>query len=123
MSNIYKRSLELFTPTEGASEKITPNPAYLPADVLITLLYSTLKVDCPEIGRMMSEQWISRKEAPLLLNSTNPAEDSKEAGYGKVVEIYALNILPKLEQWEYAKEFLQFEGELPEDKKEVCLLH
>ncbi|TFK20718.1 hypothetical protein FA15DRAFT_599241 [Coprinopsis marcescibilis] len=118
MSNIYKRSLELFTPTSGPSDKLATDPAFLPSSVLITMLYSSLKVDSADIGRMMAEQWLSRRESPLLLNPTN-SEETEDDGYDKVVEIYSLHILPKLEQWVYAKEFLQFEGELQQHRREL----
>ncbi|EAU85620.2 hypothetical protein CC1G_06333 [Coprinopsis cinerea okayama7 len=119
MSNIYGRSLALFTPVNGTTEAATPDAAYLPSAVLITLLYSTLKLDCPDVGRMMAEQWMSRRESPLLLNASEASAGSEEGGYEKVVEIYVLHILPKLEQWQYAKEFLQFEGELHEPQREL----
>lgn len=68
---------------------------------------------------MMAEQWLSKRESPLVLNSIPSGQDSDEDGYEKVVEIYTLHILPKLEQWQYAKEFLQFESDLPEHTREV----
>lgn len=113
MTSIYSRSVALFTPT-GASS--VPSPAYLPPAVLITLLYSSLKLECPEIGRMMAEDWFSRREAPL-----EDGLETEEGGYDKVLEIYCLLVLPKLEQWDYAKGFLQFESELSEPRREVSL--
>ncbi|KAF5341747.1 hypothetical protein D9611_001462 [Ephemerocybe angulata] len=119
MTSIYTRSVALFTPTNATSQKFGSHSAYLPPTVLITLLYSSLKLECPEIGRRMTEEWLSRRESPMLLNgSAHPGDDSEEGGYDKVLEIYCLLILPKLGQWDYAKEFLQFESELSEPRRE-----
>ncbi|KAJ2926908.1 hypothetical protein H1R20_g10164, partial [Candolleomyces eurysporus] len=121
MTSIYARSAVLFTPSNGQSQKASANPGYLPPNVLITLLYSSLKLDCPDIGRMMAEEWLSRRETPLMLNeSSHSSDDSEEGGYDKVLEIYCLHILPKLGQWDYAKEFLQCESELSDSRREVC---
>lgn len=40
-------------------------------------------------------------------------------GYEKVLDIYCLHVLPRLEEWDYAKEFLEYEGELLPDKRNV----
>jgi hypothetical protein len=70
---------------------------------------------------MMTEEWLSRRETPLMLNEfSHSGDDSDEGGYDKVLEIYCLHILPKLGQWDYAKEFLQCESELSESRREVC---
>ena len=45
-------------------------------------------------------------------------EDSEE-GYEKTLELYTLHIVPKLEQWEYAKELLDYESELTSQRREV----
>ncbi|TEB27012.1 hypothetical protein FA13DRAFT_1736799 [Coprinellus micaceus] len=110
MASIYSRSVAFFTPSGMGS---APNAAHLPPAVLITLLYSSLKLDCPEIGRRMAEEWLSRREAPIDDNL-----ESEEGGYDKVLEIYCLLVLPKLGQWDHAKEFLQFETELSEPRRE-----
>lgn len=100
----------LFTPTSQSSS----NSAYLPSQVLITLLCSSLKVDCPDVGRAMVEDWLARRESCYLSNDC-PDDD----GYEKVLELYCLHVLPRLEQWDYAKEFLQYEGELLVNRREV----
>ena len=45
-------------------------------------------------------------------------EDSEE-GYEKTLELYTLHIVPKLEQCEYAKEFLEYDSELTSQRREV----
>lgn len=40
-------------------------------------------------------------------------------GYDKVLELYCLHILPKLDQWDYTEEFLEYESELPVQRREV----
>lgn len=62
----------------------------------------------------MAEDWLSRRVPPV-----EDGLESEEGGYDKVLEIYCLLVLPKLEQWDYAKEFLQFESELSEPRREV----
>ena len=114
ISASYSRSLTLFTPTSQS----TSNSAYLPSQVLITLLCSSLKVDCPDVGRAMVEDWLARREPHYHSNDCTDAEPDAD-GYEKVLELYCLHILPKLEQWDYAKEFLQYEGELLVDRREV----
>ena len=62
-------------------------------------MYCTLKIDAPDVGRLVME-------------------DSEE-GYEKTLELYTLHIVPKLERWEYAKEFLEYESELTSQRQEV----
>ncbi|TFK40446.1 hypothetical protein BDQ12DRAFT_680980 [Crucibulum laeve] len=116
ISSIYTRSLELFTPTTGSSQKASLNPAFLPPQVVITLIYSSLKSDCPDFGRVMVEEWLARREPVLSIDQTS--EEGEGNGYEKVLELYCLHILPKLEQWDYAKEFLEYEGELSVNQRE-----
>ena len=42
-----------------------------------------------------------------------------EDGYEKVLEVYILNILPALGEWAYARQFLEYETELPVESREV----
>ncbi|KAF8805431.1 hypothetical protein BYT27DRAFT_7169561 [Phlegmacium glaucopus] len=114
-TSIYSRSLALFTPSNGGLSKTVLNPAYLPYQVLSTLVYCTLKIDAPDIGRVVIEDWLARREPHYSLDP--PAEPEGD-GYEKTLELYTLHILPKLEQWEYAKEFLEYESELPSQRRE-----
>ena len=120
ITSFYARSLALFTPLSSAKQK--PTAAYLPPQVLITLVYASLRIDCPDTGRAIIEDWLSRRDISLsTLEPSISSEATKKNGYEKVLELYCLQILPKLEQWEYAREFLEYEGELSHVAREVRL--
>ncbi|KAF9466623.1 hypothetical protein BDZ94DRAFT_1251378 [Collybia nuda] len=110
LTSIYTRSLALFTPGSGVSQKSKATPSYLPSQVLITLIYSSLRIDCPDVGRGMIEDWLSHREVAT--------GETKDESYEKILELYCLYILPKLDQWDYATEFLEYEGELLADIRE-----
>ncbi|KAF8896160.1 hypothetical protein BD779DRAFT_1433639 [Infundibulicybe gibba] len=99
ITTCHKRSLALFTPGTALPHAAA---AYLPPQVLVTLVYSSLKLGCADIGRTMIEEWLARRDAG------DPAGE----GYAKVLELYTLQVLPELQEWEYAKEFLEYEAEL-----------
>ena len=113
-TSIYFRYLDLFTPSNESLSKTTLSAAYLPCQVLSTLVYCTLKIDAPDVSRLVIEDWLARREPYYSLY---PPEE----GYEKALELYTLHILPKLEQWEYAKEFLEYERELISQRREVKL--
>ncbi|KAJ3497080.1 hypothetical protein NLJ89_g10396 [Agrocybe chaxingu] len=115
VTSIYNRSLSLFTPSNGTTFKNTVNAAFLPGAVLTTLVYCSIKLDAPDVGRVMIEDWLARREPRYSLDVQEEAEGN---GYEKVLELYCLHILPKVEQWEYAKEFLEYESELPVQQRE-----
>ncbi|KAJ7502875.1 hypothetical protein B0H11DRAFT_1712242 [Mycena galericulata] len=102
----YHRSLALFTPRTEPQKA-----AYIPSPVILTLVYSSLKLDAPDAGRAVLEDWLATRQY-------SPAPD-EHTNYRKAVEAYCLYVLPKLEQWEYAREFLDYESELPSDAREV----
>lgn len=105
----HARSLALFTPSLLPR---TPTSAFLPYQILITHIGSSLKVNCPAAGREIIEDWLSNRGQYDFIPSTGEA-------YEKVLELYCLHILPRLEDWGYAKEFLTYETELPPSKKTV----
>ncbi|KAJ7039143.1 hypothetical protein C8F04DRAFT_1231675 [Mycena alexandri] len=107
----YARSLTLFTP-RAAPQKAS----HIPSAIILTLVYSSLKLEAPDAGRVIVEDWLASRNDDIYLFSG----DAKEEGsnYRKAVEAYCLYILPKLEQWEYAKEFLDYESELSPDVRE-----
>jgi hypothetical protein len=107
----YHRSLALFTP-RAAPQKAS----YIPSAVILTLVYSSLKLEAPDAGRIVVEDWLASRDNSLLSSENAKEEDSN---YRKAVEAYCLCVLPKLEQWEYAREFLDYESELPPDIREV----
>ncbi|KAF4571539.1 hypothetical protein EYR36_008879 [Pleurotus pulmonarius] len=112
VQTMYARSLELFTPAMDGQHK--RDSAYLPSQVLVTLIYSTLKLDCPEVGRKFIEEWLARWG--LIELDTN-----EDGGYDKVVELYCLQVLPKVQDWAYAREFLDYETQLAKEKRETSL--
>ena len=114
-STTYNRSLTLFTPTTPGQKGVL-SAAFLPTQVLTTLIFFTLKINAPDIGRVMIEDWLARRE-PTYGNDA----DGQLTAYEKVLELYCLHILPKLEEWDYAKEFLHYETELPLARREVML--
>ncbi|KAJ6593605.1 hypothetical protein B0H19DRAFT_1215590 [Mycena capillaripes] len=102
----YRRSLALFTP-----RAVPEKASHIPSAVILTLVYSSLKLEAPDAGRVVIEDWLASRDNSLL----SKEEDSN---YRKAVEAYCLYVLPKLEQWEYASEFLDYESELPHDARE-----
>lgn len=107
VNTAHARSLSLFTPSSLPRK---PSSAFLPYQVLITLAASSLKVNCPAVGREIVEDWLANRGQYDYIPSTREA-------YEKVLELYCLHVLPALQEWEYAKEFLQYEVELPHEKR------
>ncbi|KAH8100976.1 hypothetical protein BXZ70DRAFT_892573 [Cristinia sonorae] len=108
----HERSLQLFTPTSPLHK---PSSTFLPARILVTLGLASLKLGCPDIGRGITEDWLARRGQGTI------ADDHD--GYTKVLDLYCLQILPRLEEWDYAGDFLQYERELPQQSRDVCLFH
>ncbi|KAJ6624037.1 hypothetical protein B0H10DRAFT_2008236 [Mycena sp. CBHHK59/15] len=101
------------TTAHSASSPREPHPKRLRSSRLL------LKLDAPDAGRVIIEDWLaSRHYSPF---SAVSAEEER-INYSKVVEAYCVYILPKLEQWEYAKEFLEYESELSSDAREPQVL-
>ncbi|KAH8826666.1 hypothetical protein DL96DRAFT_1608625 [Flagelloscypha sp. PMI_526] len=94
-NRLWNESLQLHTPL-GHSQ---PNASrYLPAPVLVALAYAALKLDAALVARNMIEDWLGHSE-----------EDHKEEEYEKILEVYVLQVLVRLDEWDYAKEFLEYE--------------
>ncbi|KAF9563214.1 hypothetical protein CPC08DRAFT_706140 [Agrocybe pediades] len=115
-TSIYNRSLALFTPSVGNAQKAVLNAAYLPVQVLTTLIYCSLKLDASDVGRIMVEDWLAHREPHYSLDDQSSNVETE--GYVKVLDLYCLHILPRLEQWEYAKEFLEYESEMPSHRRQ-----
>jgi hypothetical protein len=115
LATLHTRSLKLFTPPLER-----PNSRFLPASVLVALVLASLKLDCPQVGRGMIDDWLANRD-PLGLGSDDPVVAKKEEkeGYEKVVEVYCLHVLPRLSEWDYSKEFLDSEIEMRPAKREV----
>ncbi|ESK94015.1 hypothetical protein Moror_12909 [Moniliophthora roreri MCA 2997] len=100
VTEMYNRSLALFSP-----RSIPVSSVVLPVQVLSTLVYSSLKLDAPQVGRDMIEDWLGRRGSSYYTASP-------QDGYDKILELYVLHVLPKLEEWEYAIEFMEYESQL-----------
>ncbi|KAF7315230.1 hypothetical protein MIND_00037400 [Mycena indigotica] len=110
LTTAYQRSLHLFTP-----RTLAPKALYIPSSVILTLVYSSLKLEAPDAGRVVVEDWLATR---AYSSSPSTVDTDEEKGnYRKVVEAYCLHVLPKLEQWDYAKEFLDYECELTQDAR------
>ncbi|KIK45377.1 hypothetical protein CY34DRAFT_801744 [Suillus luteus UH-Slu-Lm8-n1] len=107
ISTLHARSLAFFTPSSLPRK---PSSAFLPHQILITLVASSLKVDCPKFGREITEDWLSKRGQYDFVPSTGEP-------YHKVLELYCLHVLPRLGDWEYIREFLSCENELSSDKR------
>ncbi|TCD60165.1 hypothetical protein EIP91_010624 [Steccherinum ochraceum] len=103
---LHTRSLQLFTPVSAPK----PSSAFLPAQILVTLGLASLKLGCPDIGRGIVEDWLARRGQAAV------ADD--QDGYAKVLDLYCLQILPRLEEWDYAGDFLQYERELSQPSRD-----
>ncbi|KAG7089335.1 hypothetical protein E1B28_011029 [Marasmius oreades] len=103
VQDMYRRSLKSFS-----SETTSPSAVLLPVQVISTLVYSSLKLDAAQVGREIIEEWLARRNNTLAYFPTSTDGD----GYEKVLELYCLHLLPKLEDWEYAAQFLEYESEL-----------
>ena len=62
----------------------------------------------------MTEDWLAQREI------VDYVRNDKE-GYEKVVDLFCLHVLPRLHDWEYAREFLEYESELPDQSRQVCI--
>ncbi|KAI0635605.1 hypothetical protein C8Q77DRAFT_1052832 [Trametes polyzona] len=107
LAALHNRSLLLFTPADSPQK---PSSAFLPAQILVTLVLASLKLDCNDVGRSMIEDWLTKHGQEDV-----PADPK---GYAKVLELYCLHVLPRLQDWEYAEDFLTYERELPSDVRQ-----
>lgn len=105
---LHNRSLLLFTPADSPQKS---SSAFLPSQILITLVLASLKLDCIDVGRSVIEDWLAKH------GQEDVPDDLK--GYAKVIELYCLHVLPRLQDWDYAEDFLTYERELPSDVRQV----
>ncbi|THH04525.1 hypothetical protein EW145_g5457 [Phellinidium pouzarii] len=110
IATLHARSVRLFTP-----QAQSPKAAYLPAQMLVVLVLSSLKLHCADAGRSIVEDWLAQRESVERVR--NDAE-----GYLRVLELFCLHVLPRLHDWEYAEEFLGYERELtPQSRQSLQL--
>lgn len=137
VASMHARSVQLFSPTPNMTGEPSgsqsnhnyatkPRLEYLPAQILVTLALSALKLSCPEVARGMIEDWLAerqrrREELQYSLMREDVPELDKE-GYEKVLDLYCLHVLPRLHDWEYARDFLAYESELEPTFRQVCHL-
>ncbi|RPD68443.1 hypothetical protein L226DRAFT_563909 [Lentinus tigrinus ALCF2SS1-7] len=107
MTTLHSRSLHLFTPVDSPQKATS---AFLPGQILVTLVLASLKLDCPEVGRGMIEDWLARHG-----QETDAGDPTV---YAKVLELYCLHVLPRLQDWEYAEDFLTYERQLSPDMRQ-----
>ena len=94
-------SVRLFT-----SQRMNPSAAFLPVQILVALIFSSLKLCCPDKGRSVIEDWLAQRPH-------SPEKRDYDADrYVRVVELLRLPVLPRLYDWEYAEDFLEYEREL-----------
>ncbi|KAG8738964.1 hypothetical protein FRC10_006296 [Ceratobasidium sp. 414] len=116
LGTLHTRSSILFTPS---SDK--PSSRYLPAAVLVALVLASLKLGCPQVGRGMIEDWLANRDplGPSVDGEcSGAARGGEREGYEKVVEVYCLHVLPRLNEWDYAKDFLGSEMEMTPVKRQ-----
>ncbi|KAG9095014.1 hypothetical protein FRC06_010227 [Ceratobasidium sp. 370] len=116
LGTLHTRSSILFAPS---SDK--PSSRYIPAAVLVALVLASLKLDCPQVGRGMIEDWLANRDplGPSVdAESSGAARSGEREGYEKVVEVYCLHVLPRLNEWDYAKDFLDSEMEMTPVKRQ-----
>ncbi|KAI0360214.1 hypothetical protein OH77DRAFT_1419638 [Trametes cingulata] len=111
IATLHSRSLQLFTPADSPQK---PSSAFLPSQILVTLVLASLKLDCTAVGRSMIEDWLAKRGQEEIL------DDPK--GYAKVLELYCLHVLPRLQDWDYAEDFLTYERELSSDVRQQYIL-
>lgn len=72
----------------------------------------------------MIEDWLAQRQRVReeLQYSTADEEgpDMQKEGYVKVIDLYCLHVLPRLHDWEYARDFLAYESELEPGFRQVC---
>ncbi|KAI0091266.1 hypothetical protein BDY19DRAFT_991834 [Irpex rosettiformis] len=107
VTTLHARSLQLFTPSSPPQK---PLSVFVPHQVLTTLILSSIKLESYDIGRGIIEDWLARR--------TQDSSKDGYLGYSKVIELYCLHVLPKLEEWEYAQDFLEYERELKDSTRE-----
>ena len=81
-----------------------------------------------KLAQLRVEEWLAAVPPPFPVRSTelngltngevNGTSKQKDY-YGKVLELYCLSLLPKNEEWEFAKTFIDMNEYLSDTKKRV----
>ncbi|KAF8318481.1 hypothetical protein DL93DRAFT_394445 [Clavulina sp. PMI_390] len=114
VDSLVQRSLTLWAPQGYASA-----PSFLPVSIISALAFAAIKLDCAPAGRSLIETWLAQRGEVVANPDTliSPLVDITAEGYEKILDVYCLQILPRLGEWDYAMEFLKYEPELPIDKR------
>ena len=86
--------------------------------ISLRLVLASVKLNTPEVGKGMVENRLSgRADGEGVIEGGE--------GYEKIVELYCLHasvyVLPRLEEWNLAAEFLRYKGGINVVRKQVCL--
>ena len=60
----------------------------------------------------MVEEWLARREPSVI-------PGVEDESYAKVLDVYCLHLLPRLGEWDLAVEFIGYETELPQERRQV----
>ena len=110
VTSLHVRSPQLFTPSSPAQR---PSSAFLPHQILHALVLSSLSLGCYDVGRRIIEEWLASR--------THDSSVEGRAAYAKVLKLYCTEVLPRMEEWEYAQDFLRYEGELDPEVRRVSV--
>jgi hypothetical protein len=66
----------------------------------------------------MIDDWLANRDS-LGLGTDAESRSEQREGYEKVVEVYCLHVLPRLDEWDHAKGFLDSEVEMTVTKRQV----
>ena len=66
-----------------------------PSQVLATLVLASLTLECPDFARIMIDDWLDRRK--LSLRAVDDGTEPK-GGYVKIIDLYCLRVLPRLNQ-------------------------
>ncbi|KAG9293350.1 hypothetical protein G9A89_007596 [Geosiphon pyriformis] len=93
-------------------------------EVVVACVLLCLGQQFPDIARMIIETWLySLPETALLqldiASTNNIKDDALLKNYEKIVELYVLHVLPKLKDWDYAKNFLRDNIRIDQSRKKA----
>lgn len=94
---------------------------HVDGSVVVANILVELNVHQVELARSVVEGWLGTLSEFVLtfLEEHSGDDDEISMAYERVVELYILHVLPKLGEYEYAREFLNFNSILTEDKKRI----
>ncbi|KAG9055683.1 hypothetical protein FS842_001490 [Serendipita sp. 407] len=119
LHRLRSQSLKLFTPV-GAVASISN----VPDTVVLLLIVSALKLEEVNTAKDWVEEWLMSRN-PQREDTIDPQINASDAtnsppmtSYERIIDIYVLHVLPRLDLWDDAVEFLRYESEMREEVKE-----